>query len=180
MSGFATDRLTFRSWEESDLDRLLDMYSRPEVVRYLGTVPKVLTDIEDARNLVQRWRSQSADPRFGFWAAQRSDGLMVGTVLLIPVIPSSGHRPNGEVEVGWHLHPDSRRHGYATEMGRGAIEKGFADGLSEIYAYVKPKNTASIEVCRRLGMDPLGLSDPWDDGRSEIFRTSQAIKTVRQ
>ena len=61
--------------------------------------------------------------------------------------------PNGvgEVEVGWHLHPDSWGHGYATEAARAVIERGFAAGVPEVYAVVRPGNEASLAVCRAAG-----------------------------
>jgi RimJ/RimL family protein N-acetyltransferase len=80
--------------------------------------------------------------------------------------------PNGvgEVEVGWHLHPDSWGHGYATEAARAVIDRGFDAGLPEVYAVVRPGNTASLAVCARLGMQPLGLFRRWYDVELEAFR----------
>jgi RimJ/RimL family protein N-acetyltransferase len=88
--------------------------------------------------------------------------------------PSFGEHTDGEVEVGWHLHPDSWRRGYATEIAQGALKKGFAEGLTQIYATVKPGNIKSIAVCHRLGMESLGLSSKWDDTEYELFRISNA------
>jgi RimJ/RimL family protein N-acetyltransferase len=80
--------------------------------------------------------------------------------------------PNGvgEVEVGWHLHPDSWGHGYATEAASAVIERGFAAGVPEVYAVVRPGNEASMAVCRRLGMAPLGRLSRWYDVELEAFR----------
>jgi RimJ/RimL family protein N-acetyltransferase len=80
--------------------------------------------------------------------------------------------PNGvgEVEVGWHLHPDSWGYGYATEAARAVIERGFDAGLPEVYAVVRPGNEASLAVCSRLGMQPLGLFRRWYDVDLEAFR----------
>ena len=81
--------------------------------------------------------------------------LVAGTVLFKPL-------PNGvgEVEVGWHLHPDSWGHGYATEAARAVIQRGFEAGLPEVYAVVRPGNEASLAVCRRLGMAAAGPHAP--------------------
>jgi len=80
--------------------------------------------------------------------------------------------PNGvgEVEVGWHLHPDSWGHGYATEAARAVIDRGFGAGVAEVYAVVRPGNEASIAVCRRLGMTPLGRLRRWYDAELEAYR----------
>jgi RimJ/RimL family protein N-acetyltransferase len=94
--------------------------------------------------------------------------VVAGSILLVPLPEPSA----GEVEVGWHLHPDSWGHGYATEGARGAIAHGFASGLREIYAVVRPDNERSLAVCRRLGLEPLGLTNRWYDTELEAFRIS--------
>jgi RimJ/RimL family protein N-acetyltransferase len=158
-----TARLRLRAWTTApgDLDRLTDIYSRDEVSRWLGGTPSV-----PPAELVARWAAvHDLDARFGCWAIERPDGVIAGTVLLKPL-------PNGvgEVEVGWHLHPDSWGHGYATEAARAVIERGFDAGLPEVYAVVRPGNTASLAVCARLGMQPLGLFRRWYDVELEAFR----------
>ncbi len=72
--------------------------------------------------------------------------------------------PTDDIEVGWHLHPDSWGRGYATEAAAAAVDRAFAAGLKRMYAVVKPGNTASIAVTRRLGMTPLGLRRDWYGG----------------
>ena len=159
-----TARLRLRPWTTSpeDLARLDDIYGRDEVTRWLGGSPSI-----PSAELVARWAAVSAaDDRFGCWAIEPLDGRPVaGTVLFKPL-------PNGvgEVEVGWHLHPDSWGHGYATEAARAVIDRGFALGLPEVYAVVRPGNEASLAVCRRLGMAPLGRMRRWYDVELEAFR----------
>ena len=69
-----------------------------------------------------------------------------------------------DVEIGWHLHPDAWGNGYATEDGRGALERGLAAGITRIHAVVDPGNAASIAVTRRLGMTPVGRRTDWYGG----------------
>ncbi len=171
MEELTTARLRLRAWTtaRADLDRLTDLYSRDEVSRWLGGTPSV-----PPAELVARWTAvHELDERFGCWAIERADGtvgpegrpVVAGTVLFKPL-------PNGvgEVEVGWHLHPDSWGHGYATEAARAVIERGFDAGLPEVYAVVRPGNTASLAVCARLGMQPLGRFRRWYDVELEAFR----------
>jgi RimJ/RimL family protein N-acetyltransferase len=158
-----TERLRLRAWTTSaaDLARMADLYGRDEVSRWLGGTPSV-----PPAELVARWaRVHELDARYGCWAIERPDGVVAGTVLFKPL-------PNGvgEVEVGWHLHPDSWGHGYATEAARAVIERGFDAGLPEVYAVVRPGNEASLAVCARLGMQPLGLFRRWYDVELEAFR----------
>ncbi|MFB9234330.1 GNAT family N-acetyltransferase [Plantactinospora siamensis] len=168
MATFETERLVVRPWTEDpdDVARVLDTYSRVEVVRWLGGGGEPLAEPEQAVRLIRRWNSRSAEfgAPYGIWAAAlRDSGLVVGTVLLVP-LPGADSAPTEDIEVGWHLNPDSWGHGYATEAARGALERGFAAGLAEIYAVVWPGNDASVAVTRRLGMTPLGRRTTWYGG----------------
>ena len=163
MQELCTARLRLRAWTTSaaDLARLGDIYGRTEVTRWLGG-PPTLTPAE----IVARWAAVHAlDERFGCRAIELAHGSVAGTVLFKPL-------PNGvgEVEVGWHLHPDDWGHGYATEAARAVIADGFESGLPEVYAVVRPGNEASLAVCRRLGMAPLGRFRRWYDVDLEAFR----------
>ena len=158
-----TDRLCLRPWTTSaaDLARLTDLYSRAEISRWVGGTPSV-----PPAELVSRWGQVHAlDDRYGCWAIECADSSIAGTVLFKPL-------PNGvgEVEVGWHLHPDSWGHGYATEAARAVIQRGFDAGVPEVYAVVRPGNRASMAVCARLGMQPLGRLRRWYDVELEAFR----------
>ncbi|MEU5939274.1 GNAT family N-acetyltransferase [Micromonospora sp. NPDC047548] len=74
-----------------------------------------------------------------------------------------------DIEVGWHLHPDSWGHGYATEAARAALAREFAAGAREVYAVVSPGNDPSMAVARRLGMTHLGRRTGWYGG--EVLET---------
>ncbi|MEU7001930.1 GNAT family N-acetyltransferase [Nonomuraea sp. NPDC046570] len=163
MTVYETPRLQIRPWTHApaDLDRLADIYTRPEVTRWLPPFT-----LEPAQ-IVERWQARSQGV-YGVWAIHPAgEPAPVGTVLLAP-LPNG----DGEVEVGWHLHPAHWGHGYATEAARGALERGFASGLAEIYAVVMPGNTASQAVCARLGMSALGPMRRWYDTDLETFRIS--------
>ncbi|MFB7615442.1 GNAT family N-acetyltransferase [Kitasatospora sp. NPDC056181] len=164
---FTTDRLTARLWEPHDEQRVYDIYSRWEVARWLGAEPRALASPDEAPALIERFRQRSADPRYGIWALERRDtGVVVGSVLLVP-LPDG----DGEVEVGWHLHPDSWGQGFATEAARAALAKGFADGLTRVHAVVRPGNAPSAAVCRRLGMAPVGRTTRWYGVEADAFLT---------
>ncbi len=164
---FETDRCRLRNWRDSDVDRVLDLYSRWEVARWLGAQPKAMETLEQAQGLVDRWGEiNREEPVAGRWAVERkSDGLLVGTVILVP-LPDG----DGEFEVGWHFHPDSWGQGLASESAKGALSWGFEHGLDEIFAVVRPDNAPSIAVCRRLGMEELGRTTRYYQTELELFR----------
>ena len=167
---FQTERLVVRDWKAGDVPRALDLYSRWEVAQWLGATPRAMETSEQAAATVERWATLNAEEHVGGrWAVQRKDqNKVVGTVLLVPM-PGG----DGEHEVGWHFHPDSWGHGFATEAARGAVARGFSLGLEEIFAVARPANAPSLAVCRRLGMESLGQTDRYYDATLELFRLAK-------
>lgn len=166
---YETERLIVRDWTDQpgDVARMFEIYSRPEVARWLKGSGLPLTDPQQARERLRTWRARHAEygGRYGVWAIQRrSDGLVVGTVLLKPLPGREEQVPTEDIEVGWHLHPDCWGQGYATEAARGAVAREFAAGTQEVYAVVAPGNDASMAVARRLGMTHLGRRTDWYGG----------------
>src|SRR6478752_5032444 len=161
-----TERLLIRPWRHADAERLLDILSRLEVVRWLGDgEPVVMKTLDEAHTRINRYAERD-DPPLGMWAAERkSDGVVVGTVLLL-TLPNNDH---GEVEIGWHLHPDAWGEGYASEAARAVLAHGFAGGLREIIAVSHTDNDASKAVMRRIGMTDHGIVEKWYAGESAYF-----------
>jgi RimJ/RimL family protein N-acetyltransferase len=161
-----TERLVIRPWRLDEADRFLDLYRRPEVVRWFPAAP--LLDRQTAVGRIERSIAQlAADPRFGKRAVvERTTGVPVGTVILSP-LPHG----DGEVEIGWHLHPDSWGNGFATEAADAVLRRGFTDGLPEAWAVTHPANHRSATVCRRIGMQLLGITHRWYDEPSLMFWT---------
>ena len=173
-----TARLLIRPWRHEDAERLLDIQSRVEVVKWLGDGPPVvMKDLDEAHTKVDRYAELSADPPLGFWAVERvEDGVVLGSVLLL-TLPNDDH---GEVEIGWHLHPDSWGHGYASEAARAVLGHGFAGGLREITAVSHTDNHPSQAVMRRLGMEDRGIVEQWYEGESAYFAITAADWVAQQ
>ncbi|MEH1169776.1 GNAT family N-acetyltransferase [Micromonospora sp. CPCC 205539] len=170
MTVLVTERLILRDWtaDEADLARIYDIYSRPEIARWLGMASDLpMTDPAQATARQRLWQDRFAadQGRYGNWAIEvRDTGLVVGTLLLKPLPGRDRSRRTEDIEVGWHLHPDAWGHGYATEAARAAVAREFAAGTREIYAVVSPGNDASMAVARRLGMTHVGRRTDWYGG----------------
>lgn len=155
-------RLRFRTWHPVDAPRVLDMYSQPEVYRYLGASPRPVADLDEARDRIAAWE-QRTQGFCGIWAIEaedHGDSAPVGTALLVP-LPRSDGEPTSAYEIGWHLHPDAWGYGYATEAGGALLQRARDAGLTQVRAVVYPDNSRSRAVCRRLGMTEVGLTDEW-------------------
>lgn len=161
----STDRLTARAWtlEEADLAAAYDIYSRPDVARWIGS-PMEPAEI---RVRIERWSQPTTDPTYGVWAVEErtEPGRPIGSVLLRPLPPDEE-----DVEVGWHFHPTLWGRGYATEIGRAAARRAFETGIDEVFAIVRPGNQRSSAVARRLGMEYVGHTDKYYGLHAELFR----------
>jgi RimJ/RimL family protein N-acetyltransferase len=97
-------------------------------------------------------------------AVEKASGIPAGTVLFKP-LPDG----DGEIEIGWHFHPDSWGRGLASEASGALLARGFAGGLSEVWAVTHLDNHASMAVCRRIGMRLLGVTHRWYHVPSRMF-----------
>jgi RimJ/RimL family protein N-acetyltransferase len=159
----STQRLEFRNWSYDDVPFVLDMYSRPDVCRFIGGNPIPAGDEDEAQARIARWNARTVQPH-GLWAIVPTSGAFagepVGNLLFVPLPRSDGEPPNQD-EIGWHLHPKARGMGFATEGAGSLIKRARAAGVARIHAVVDAENAASLRVCERLGMTRLGLTDEW-------------------
>jgi RimJ/RimL family protein N-acetyltransferase len=165
----ATDRLIARPWtlEEPDLAAAYDVYSRPEVARWIGAP----TEPAEIKVRIEGWSRPTTDPTYGVWAVEErtQPDRPIGSVLLRPLPPDEE-----DVEVGWHLHPRVWGRGYATEIGRAAARRAFDTGIAQVFAIVRPGNDRSSGVARRLGMEYVGRTDKYYGLRAELYRLRPA------
>lgn len=176
MRALETDRLQLRAWSEKDVDFAFDMYSRWEVNRFIGRTPKVMVDRSEAESAVARWAAID-HPTYGTWAVQhRQDGRLLGSMMLKPIPLSSDASPltvQGDVEIGWHFHPDAWGHGYATEAGSRILQHAFNSGLVHVVAVTYEANTASRAVATRIGMTHQGPTTRYYDTTCELFTATR-------
>ncbi|QXG76893.1 GNAT family N-acetyltransferase [Modestobacter sp. L9-4] len=177
MEELRSSRLRLRGWRPDDVDFLFDLYSRWEVQRHIGLVPRVMTDRAEAQERLDRLAAHPQPDPLGVWAvAREDDGRLLG-VLLLKSIPASGTgtpaQPSGDVEIGWHFHPDAWGHGYATEAAALVLGRALEAGLPRVVAVTHPENTASQAVCRRIGMVHQGRTDRYYDATCELFTATR-------
>jgi RimJ/RimL family protein N-acetyltransferase len=168
-----TERLLIRQWRQSDAERVLDIQSRWDVVRWLDDDATVLTDLTQAGLRIRAWRAVTAKQGApcGHWGVKVKDtGVVAGAVMLLH-LPTL-NRPAGarEFQVGWHLHPDSHGRGYAREAAAAVLVYGFGNGLRTIHALMYVDNAPSAKVARALGMAEGGVvTDQWYPGDNLVF-----------
>lgn len=147
-----TDRLTLRPWrdDEADLDAYAKLSSDPEVMRFIGD-GRPLTRAGAADGLarfVEHW----AQYDYGLYAVEDDAGTVLGFTGMLRA-GEPGVRP-GDVEIGWRLAREHWGRGYATEAALAARDHAFDRlRLARLVSLVRPANTASIGVTRKLGME---------------------------
>lgn len=164
--------LRLRAWRPEEAARLLSIRERLEVVKWLGSEPKVMASISEAQQQIRVWRQRLANSagRLGTWAVEVIDSGLVAGSLHLDELPNG----NGEVEIGWVFHPDSHGMGYATTAAGSTLARAFADGLPQVVARMHVANLPSQRVCDRLGMRDCGvMPDPWYGGESRVYRISR-------
>src|SRR5690242_14541819 len=91
-----TPRLLLRHWEEPDLPAFFDLYSRDDVMRWLGPHPRrALVTMDEARERLARWiaGARRLDPPLGMWAIvplSPEGQPPAGTLLLMPLADADG------------------------------------------------------------------------------------------
>ncbi|MGH3298412.1 MAG: GNAT family N-acetyltransferase [Trebonia sp.] len=154
MPDLCTDRLTLRSWRETDIQPWAEMNADPQVREYLGDL---LTREQSAASAA-RFQAQLDERGFGFWAVEvRGTGEFIGFTGLDQV---DADMPFTGVEIGWRLARPAWGHGYATEAALASLAFGFESlALPEILAVTTVTNLRSQAVMRRIGMN----RDPAED-----------------
>ncbi|HQF04379.1 MAG TPA: GNAT family N-acetyltransferase [Phycicoccus sp.] len=92
--------------------------------------------------------SNYADYGFGLWIIETHSGVFIGDCGL------TMQEVEGDwcIETGWHVHPDVRRLGYATEAAASVCEAARDSGIEHLVAIIRPHNVASQGVAKKIGM----------------------------
>jgi RimJ/RimL family protein N-acetyltransferase len=141
-----TPRLTLRAIETDDLDGYTAIWSDDEFRRHIGGGP---TPSRDAV-----WHAMAGN--IGCWAltgvgpwsvVENATGDLVGRAGLWSEPDWPG------IEAVWFLGRPRWGQGYATEAGEASIGYAFDRlDIERVVSVIKPENTRSVQVARRLGM----------------------------
>jgi len=141
-----TPRLRLRELQLDDAAFILDLVNQPSWLRNIGD--KGVRTLADAENYIRTGpMAMYARHGFGLYRLElRDSGVAIGMCGLIK-------RDNlDDVDVGYALHPDYWRQGYASEAVSATLAWGNARfGLQRIVAIVSPHNEESIRVLERAG-----------------------------
>ena len=141
-----TRRLILQELDMNDLDFFAGLFSNLKVMRYY---PKLYSRRESQARLERQLYRYELDG-YGLWLMQEKQTLKPAGVLglLRQVVDFKA-----ETEIGYLLHPDFWKQGYATEGGIATRDYAFSRlRLPYVISLIRPANLPSQAVARRLGM----------------------------
>jgi [ribosomal protein S5]-alanine N-acetyltransferase len=153
----STSRLSLREFAHDDVDDIHALDSDPRVMRYIGDGS--VSTRADAEAAVARVLSRYREsPGLGVWHVSRRDGgRFIGWVSL----KHAGASP--DIETGYRLRPEAWGQGFATELARAMLERGFGElGIERIIGVTHPDNFASQRVLLKAGMRDEGWGRYYD------------------
>ena len=163
---FESDRLYFRPLKESDVDLVIEQWTDPEVVRYVGGKTCSKQELIDDMPMVTR---RCAGGCIGNWCLiEKATGEKAGYANLLPMpvdlddtdwdLVVGDQIPDGAIEIGFILKRAAWGKGYATEACKRLIDFAFEESpLEEIVASIESENSASRNVLEKSGLTDIGL-----------------------
>lgn len=156
-----TDRLILREMNENDFEALFDILSDPETMKYY---PAPYSS-EGVHRWIRWCQDSYARYGFGLWAVTlRENGKMIGDCGI------SMQNIHGKMlpEIGYHIHKDYQRKGYASEAAAQCMKAAFEKfAFPAVYSYMKYDNVASYGTAQKNGMK---FIEEYSDSTNERLR----------
>lgn len=145
-----TERLILRKFTLDDLEPFAELMANQEVMKFSLNGPIIAK--EQAKEYLQKRILEHYDKYgYGLYATiHKQDNCLIGYVGLM----NQNIDGESKTELGYRLHPNYWGKGLATEAASAVCQYAFDElRLNELISIIDPKNTRSIEVAKRIGMD---------------------------
>jgi len=165
-----TERLVLHRLTAADAPFMLDLLNQPSFVDNIGD--RGVRTIESARDYIERTIVASYDEHgYGLYKVERrTDGIPIGICGLVrrPFLDAA--------DIGFAFLPAYESRGYAFESAQAVMR--YAQGpldLGRVLAIVSPKNTRSIRLLGKLGLEFERMIDlPTAGDPVAVYRTRQS------
>jgi RimJ/RimL family protein N-acetyltransferase len=144
-----TARLRLRRFVHADIERLVELDSDPEVMRYISFGEPTPREVYEREFMPRFLAMCETSPLTGYWAAEtRDDGVFVGWAHLRP-----DRIDPGPQELCYRLRRAAWGRGHATELGRALVDYGFLRvAAGTITARALSANARSWRVMEKCGL----------------------------
>jgi ribosomal-protein-alanine N-acetyltransferase len=147
MNHLVTPRLLMRPLAFGDLADLQALYSEPEVMKYIP--PFRALNFEETNESLAKMISNFEESGYGEFAVfERKEKRFIGRCGLQPLENTM------LIQLDYLLTPSAWGKGYATEVSMEILRSAFNDwGLEKIIAVCDERNTKSIKILKKIGME---------------------------
>lgn len=158
-----TQRLILRKMNADDYSSLYAILSDPETMRFYPAP----FDEEKVKNWITRNQQHYATDGLGLWTVVlKETGEVIGDcgITMQPI--------HGQMlpEIGYHIHKNHRRKGYAAEAARRCMEFVFTKtDFPAVYSYMKHDNIPSYGVAMKNGMQFIEEYDDPVNTRTRVY-----------
>ena len=141
-----TERLVLRELTNDDFAAWYEILSDAETMKNYPTP----FDEEKVRQWLEWNLENYQNYGFGLWAViLKEENRLIGDCGMAMQCVHGKMLP----EIGYHIHRDYQRRGYASEAANRCLRYAFEDlQLPEVYSYMKYDNEASCGVAKKNGM----------------------------
>jgi RimJ/RimL family protein N-acetyltransferase len=145
---FTSERLGFRNWELTDIDKMYQINSDEKVMAFF---PGVLTKQQTAE-FVDKMKNQFTDKGFCYFAVDKlEDSQFIGFIGLSEQTFHADFTPC--IDIGWRIKSNEWNKGLATEGAKKCLDYAFNNlKIVEIYAVAPKINTKSAHIMTKIGL----------------------------
>lgn len=183
-----TERLRLTPLADADIDIVLQIWTDPEVVKYVCDV----TPESEIRAEMPDAIKRGGNGGIGEWVIRdRVTDEKLGSIFLMPMptdrdevdydLLVMGQLPDADIEIGYFLKPSAWGQGYATEVCKRVLDLAFREeSLNEVVASVDDENAASKHVLEKSGMRDHGRGMSWGKDSAMYRITRDQWNTLQQ
>lgn len=148
---FTSERLGFRNWIDSDIEKMAEINANPDVMEFF---PAIQT-LEQTTAFIGRMQQLFERTGFCYFAVDKlEDAELIGFIGIAEQTFVADFTPC--IDIGWRLHTKSWNKGYATEGAKACLNYGFNElKLIRILSMAPVINVKSIQVMEKIGMQKI-------------------------
>jgi RimJ/RimL family protein N-acetyltransferase len=145
---FTSERLGFRNWNLSDIDKMQEINSDEKVMEFFPGIPTK----EQTADFVERMKKQFEDKGFCYFAVDKlENNEFIGFIGLSEQTYNTDFTPC--IDIGWRIKSSEWNKGFASEGAKKCLEYALNElGLENIYSIAPKINIKSEHIMKKIGL----------------------------
>jgi RimJ/RimL family protein N-acetyltransferase len=145
---FASERLGFRNWELTDIEKMHQINSDEKVMEFFPSIPTE----QHTAEFVERMKNQFANKNFCYFAVDKLyDNEFIGFIGLSEQTYKAAFTPC--VDIGWRIKRSEWNKGFASEGAKKCLDYALNDlKLENVYSIAPKVNIKSVHIMTKIGL----------------------------